>query len=106
MLEYLAYYHRVKPGKCKAFVDGVYPLGKNHEAALNAWMLILMNSGANWPKSMRRKVINVRSNIMVSGFELRFATALRDWIQDQRSQFFEEFDAIVVRSIPLRVLAN
>ena len=31
---------------------------------------------------------------MVSGFELRFATALRDWIQDQRSQFFEEFDAI------------
>ena len=31
---------------------------------------------------------------MVSGFELRFANALRDWIQEERGKFFEEFDAI------------
>lgn len=31
---------------------------------------------------------------MVSGFELRFANALRDWIQDKRGLFFEEFDGI------------
>ena len=36
---------------------------------------------------------------MLSGFELRFANAIRDWIQDQRGQFFDEFDGIDLSKI-------